>query len=187
MAKTILNTALGSLRGRVDGWVYRRQNGQLVVAKRPDFSEVVPTVAQLAVRERFNQAASYASQALADPAQHAVYTSLARERESNAFAVALTDWLRPPEVFAIDVSGYHGAVGDPIVVRADDDVEVTGVVVTLRDTAEAVLEQGAALAANGAWVYTATTAVPAGTVLAIEAAASDRPGHRGTRTVPWPA
>jgi hypothetical protein len=184
MAKTILNTALGSLRGRVDGWVFRRQNGALVVTKRPDFSEVEPTAAQLAVRGRFQQAAAYGRRAMADPVLLDVYTRAAEGTYSNPYAIAVTDALKPPVIEGVDLAGYHGAIGEAIVVRARDDLEVTAVNVIVRDSVGAVLEQGAAAAVNDAWVYTATTTVALGTVLSLEAIAFDRPGNRTTQTTP---
>jgi hypothetical protein len=52
-----------------------------------------------------------------------------------------------------------------------------------------VLEQGLAsrAAAGGDWTYGATTDLPPGQSVVIEAAAIDRPGHRGTKTVNRPA
>jgi accessory colonization factor AcfC len=95
----------------------------------------------------------------------------------------MTDYLTPPEVLAVETGAYDGAVGDPIVVRAVDDVAVAEVRVTLRDGAGAVLEQGVATAATGIWTYAATTVVAAGTVVAVEAVATDRPGNTGRKTV----
>ncbi len=47
----------------------------------------------------------------------------------------------------------------------------------------AVLEQGAATAtSDGAWTYTTTTNLPAGQQVVIEVSATDRPGHKGTKT-----
>ena len=46
-----------------------------------------------------------------------------------------------------------------------------------------VLEQGAAVAGNDSlWAYTTTTALPAGQSVMIEVTATDRPGHKTTKT-----
>jgi hypothetical protein len=82
-------------------------------------------------------------------------------------------------VGTVDVSGYHGHVGDPIRVGATDDGEVAGVTVTVR-TNSAVLESGAAtmgVTPDAPWVYVATVAVAAGQAVTIEATARDRAGN----------
>jgi hypothetical protein len=55
--------------------------------------------------------------------------------------------------------------------------------VILRSAANVVLEQGAAVLTDGVWHYTATTVVAKGTEIAVEAVATDRPGHTGTRVL----
>jgi hypothetical protein len=180
VAKTILNSALGRLRGRVDGWVYRNQNGALVVAKRPDFSAVVPSPAQIAVRERFLRAAAFGRRALTEAPLREIY---GRDGGTRVYARAMTDALTPPRIDAIDTSAYTGSVGQPIVIRAGDDFEVTAVTVVLRDDTGTALESGAAILTDGAWVYTPTTSVAAGTTVAVEATAADRPGNRTSESV----
>ena len=88
------------------------------------------------------------------------------------------DFLRPPVVDEIDTSAYTGATGDPIVIRAHDDVEVTGVTVTLFD-GDTELESGPAAPDEWRWRYEAQTDVPAGTEVTASAVAMDRPGNTG--------
>ena len=184
MAKTTLNSGLRGIHGGIDGWVYRNYGDRTIISRRPSGGDV-HSPAQLAVRAAFKAAAAYAKAALADPVRRAVYVALARARGRPLFATAVTDYLKPPVVDAIDLGGYHGAVGDPIVVWASDDVEVMGVTLVIRDEADAVLEQGAAVTQDGAWRYTATTAVAAGRSVTIEATAKDRPGHPGAKLTTW--
>ena len=97
--------------------------------------------------------------------------------------MAVGDFLNAPDVDEIDASAYTGAVGDPIVVRAHDDVEVTGVVVTLTDATGTVLESGLAAPDEWRWRYDAQTAVASGTTVTVTAEASDRPGNTGDASV----
>jgi len=180
VAKTILNTALGRLRGRIDGWVYRNQNGALVVAKRPDFSSVVPSPSQVAIRDRFLRAAAYGRRALTEPALRAIYS---RDGGSRIYLRAMTDALTAPRIEAIDTATYTGGAGQPIVIRAGDDFEVTAVSVVLRDDTGTALESGAATLTDGAWVYSPTTSVVAGTTVTVEATAADRPGNRTSESM----
>ena len=183
MAKAALNSALTSLRGSIDNWVYRKTGDGLVVTRRPQIT-APPSPAQLAVRELFRAAAAYAKTAMADPVQGPRYAAAAAQMGLRPFALAVSDFLKPPVVQAIDPVGYHGAVGDAIKVRAFDEFEVTGVTVELRDAADVVLEQGPAVLAEGTWRYLATTPVAAGTALTIRAVATDRPGNTGSLQLP---
>lgn len=183
MAKISLNPIMERFRGKLGDLVFRRYQNETVVCRRPDLSGVEPTPAQAAVKLRFRQAAAYASGVFADPLQKEVYQALAENRGIPAFALALTDFLKPPTIGALDLAGYAGRIGDVITVEASDDVEVTGVVVTVRDRNSAVIEQGAATKTGERWQYTATTAVAAGESVTVEAAATDRPGHSGTKSV----
>jgi hypothetical protein len=184
MGKTTLNSALSKISGRVDNWVYRLRAGQMLITKRPDFSGVVPSQAQLDVRQRFSEARRYAQIALANPVLRAFYAERAKGTLSNAGAEATTDYLRPPTVHNVDLAQYHGAIGNVITVEASDDTGIVGVTVTLRDAAQAVIESGPAALVNGRWTYQATEVVAIGASVVIEAEASDRPGNVGRMTVP---
>ena len=136
MAKVQLNSALSSLSGRMDNWVYRRTRRGTSVAKRPSVSGIA-TAGQLAVRERFRLAAAYAKSALLDPALRSRYEAAARPRGPAPYPFALTDYLTLPVVESIDASGVS-----PPRRRRDqgsgfDDFEVTDVTVTVRDGSRA--------------------------------------------------
>ena len=59
------------------------------------------------------------------------------------FAFAVADYLKPPVVPAIDVAGYHGAIGEIIKILARDDFEVSAVTVAIRDGEDAIIQQRA--------------------------------------------
>jgi len=89
--------------------------------------------------------------------------------------------LQLPVVDQIDLSTYTGKAGETIRITASDDFAVAGVEVTIHDTGGAVLEQGAATAADGVWNYVTTTNLPPGQQVSIEVTATDRPGHKTTK------
>lgn len=181
MAKIGLNSALTFISGSLDNWVYRKTGDGPVVAKRPVIT-APSSAAQQAHRELFRSAALYAKQVLTDAQLGPRYAAAAQRVGQRPFAFAIADFFHEPVVQEILADAYHGAVGDPIDVRAYDDFEVAGVNVTLSDAANLVLEQGPAVFVDGLWRYTATTAVAVGTAVKIEAVATDRPGHTGTRS-----
>lgn len=182
MAKIELNSALKRIQGTMDNWVYRRNGNGTVIARRGVPSKA-PTAAQLAVRELFKAAAAYARTVKEDPIQRPRYEAMARSRGMRAFAFAVADFLNPPEVLAIDLRAYHGAVGQAIKVRVTDDFEVLGVQVTVRDLEGALIQQGPAVLTDGVWQFVTTVGVALGEEVAIEAIATDRPGHTGRLSV----
>ena len=90
MAKVELNSALSSLSGRMDSWVYRRTRGGTSVGRRPVFT-TAPTASQVAVREKFRLAAAYAKSALLDPALRSRYETAARGRRLTVFPFVVAD------------------------------------------------------------------------------------------------
>ena len=183
MAKVRLNPSLLGIRGRIGELLYRKNGDATSLGILPQRGDQPPTPAQQAVQDKFKAAARYAKHVMADPVLAPLYTAAAKEAGLLPRAFAIRDFLHAPDVEAIDAAGYHGAVGDVIKVTAVDDFDVASVTVTIRDAANAVLEQGAAVLASDEWRYVATTVVAAGTPVAIEAVAKDRPGNSGQRSV----
>ena len=183
MARVKLNPIIDQVRGKVGDLVFRSYNGETVLSRQPDLSGVAATAPQLAQRARFRDAAFYGRMVMANPDDRAFYEAIAARRGQPVFSVTVEDFLKPPVVDEIDAGAYAGATGDPIVVRAHDDVEVTGVVVTLADDGGTELESGPAVLDEWRWRYEAQTDVPAGTAVTITARAADRPGGIGEESV----
>jgi len=121
----------------------------------------------------------------ANPQSRAPYDAKAKAVHKPAFALAVADYLTPPVVDEIDVTGYHKHAGDPILIKAHDDLEVTGVTVSIVDNAQAPVESGTAtfdLSVN-AWRYVATVDASAKPAVTVTANAQDHPGNTGTLSV----
>lgn len=88
-----------------------------------------------------------------------------------------SDFLTPPAVEAIELSGYNGRAGDTIRVIATVDVAVT---IAIRDTHGALRGEGPATEVHGVWLYQAQHDGPGSDAATIEATATDRPGNRAT-------
>jgi hypothetical protein len=185
MAKAYLNPVFNGLSGKSGGMVFRRLGAQTILAKRPDTKERTASRAQQAQRDRFAQAGAYAKQVLSDPWQRRSYEVLAKERNRRADKLVAGDFLNPPVVDEIDVSGYQRRPGGVIRIFATDDIEVVSVHVAI-ETPDGIVEQAAASKLHGVWCYTATSAAPAGAALTITATAKDRPGHNGGGRVVCP-
>ncbi len=184
MAKVKLNPVLEAIHGRVGDLVFKEYNHHDIVTRLPDRTGIEPTANQVAQQDKFRLAVLYGKAVMADPEAKEIYDMAAADRGMSAFALSVGDFLVPPAIDEIDLSAYTGQVGQPIRIRASDDMEVRGVTITIRSQAGAVLEQGAATqtVGTGVWAYTTTTALAQGQSVSIEVGATDRPGHKSTRT-----
>lgn len=171
MAKVELNESLGALRGKIDGWVYRKQNGQTVVTSYTAPNTAKPSVAQKKARARFRAAHAYATEVLSDPLRRLVYQKLGAERKRPPNALLASNFLTPPRIEKIDAAAYTGRAGEAIRIVAFDAIAVCAVTVSIRPINGAVLESGEALNDHGVWSYRATANAPAGTPLRVEVTA----------------
>ena len=181
MTKVFLQTGLLGLSGGMDDWVYQRRKGKTVIGKRPTNTKE-PSEAQLNHRKRFQKATKYAKKALAN-GQRAFYEAAAEKREKPAFALAVADYLNPPEVETISLGTYQGKPGGTIQVSASDDFGVVNVRVTIHDAASNIVETGDAVESieeADLWIYTSQASVDFGSDLIIYAVATDRPGGEGS-------
>ena len=178
MAKVHDNLVVQGISGSLgDQVVFKHySDGRTILSKKPTFpADRVFTEKQQDHQSGFKEAAAYAKRAART---EAIYAEIASGTSKTAYNVALADWFRPPEIGAIDLSGWTGQAGESIRVKAVDDVRVTRVMVVISDEAGVAIEQGAAVQVDDLWwVYTTTQAVPGHT--RVIAAAQDLPGNIG--------
>ena len=159
--------------------VFKRYGEEVILSRKPDLEGVDPTAGQLAQRERFRDAVLYGKMVMADAQARALYEEAARAKGRPVFSLMVADFFNAPSVDEVDLSGYNGAVGDAIVIRAHDDFDVRGVSVALTQADGVAIESGAAVetpAESGRWVYVATVVVSPGTRVRIAVTAQDHPG-----------
>jgi hypothetical protein len=183
MAKIELNAAVGAIRGKMDGWVYRQHHGQTVVQPHRILEKGEPTAAQHNQRERFRAAQAYAAEVLANPLRRQEYQKLGAERKRPPNTLLVANFLTPPVIEQVELSGYAGGLGEPIWVVATDAIEVVDVTVAIRGADDVVIESGPAAKDHGVWVYRTTTAVPANLPRQIEVTARNRARAEVKRTV----
>jgi hypothetical protein len=96
MAKVQLNAALKSLRGAMDGYVYKHYKDKrgTVLGRVPDMSRVKPSSAQLAQRDRMRAAGEFHRQVLADPKLLRKYQKLAKRQGINLSAATMAAAMR---------------------------------------------------------------------------------------------
>jgi hypothetical protein len=177
MAESKNNVITHGLSGKIDLLVFRQRNGKTLVSKAP--KEITQTsLAQEQVKQRFQQAVIYAKAAIANATTKEAYDSKA-EAGQSAYNVAIADFFNAPDIQAIDVSAYTGAVGSKIGIKVTDDFKVEQVYVQIVNADGTLVEQGNAVAdANGLdWLYTATINNASLTGDKIIVTATDKPGN----------
>ena len=138
--------------------VFKGRAGKAYIAAPPTINKNrKPTAGQQAIRDRFKAAITYATAAIKEPAANRAYADRAK-RGQIAHNVAFLDAFFPPVVQGIITQGYHGRVGDLIVVHAQDDFKVSAVRISIHNAANELIEEVAATEnLNGlSWSYVVT-------------------------------
>jgi len=158
--------------------VFKTQGERTFAFPASESSDREPSEKQKAQILRFKMATAYAKAQLADPAKKAYYDAFADDGRT-AYNQAVSDFLKPPVIHQVDVSGYSGAVNDEILVLATDNFEVTQVKVQILDSSDTLLEEGSAsLNSLGThYLYKATKSNSSPSGGKVIATAFDRPGN----------
>ncbi len=165
MAKVRNNLILHGVSGMIGKQlVIRKRGGTYVLYAAPARAKgQEPTPKQKQHQAHFRQAVLYAKAAKGTPE----YEPVAKARGVSTFNVATADFLHPPEILDIDISGYTGAAGEAIIITAVDDVKVTKVGVLIADDNNTLVEKGQAVISPQdphVWIYTTSAGAPAPSV-----------------------
>ena len=183
MAKVRNNIFVRGLSGAVgDQFVIKTtRSGKTIITNMPTFGEDrVFSEAQISHQSAFREASAYARSAKTQP----VYVERANATNSIPYNVAISDWFGKPQVLEIDIKGWTGQAGQPIRVRAQDNVHVASVQVAIEDKDGKRLEEGEAVQAEGLWwTYITTSAMPQAALQRVIAVARDLPGNTGSLMV----
>jgi hypothetical protein len=183
MARVKLNALVESAQGRLGGDLVlkRTRSGATILAKKPEFPKNRKfSKAQRDHQQRFRRAVAYAKSAQTNP----IYVALAKKQKQPAYNMALADAMHPPRVIEIDAKGYSGRMGEIIRVKAEDDVQVARVQITIYDIHAHVIEEGDAMSDRAGRWWTYTTLV-AGNSASIKAVAYDQAENEGGLTIGW--
>ena len=195
MARVSFNPAIRQISGRLGDFVYRcYRDGALVVAKAP-----LPnhhrrrSAAQLAQQQRFKEGAARRLCILADPETRAAYQVLCAVRGPLARlnTLVIGDSMKPPVIRLLDLSDYHGQVGDTIRVVAEDNVAVARFSLAILDQTTGQLLEAAEerlpidrLAPTLAWSCAATAPAPMDHALEIRVTVYDLAGNQTSHHEP---
>ena len=168
------------------GDVVFRTVGDNTIVARPPVKSGDPTEAQLQHQDRFRRASIYSKAVLADPEKAATYGDLHPDADSGTpYIRALKDYLKGPEIPAVEVAAYSGQPGDLIFITALDDTKVVDVNVQIMIAGEEIVEQGQAQElGNGLdYTYTAQTLNEPVAGTTIRVIATDIPGNKTIREI----
>jgi len=185
------NSILNNIRGKVGNqFVVKNVRGVTVLAMLPKKSSKEPNTAQLNQRRKFRLAANWAKHVLKDPETLEYFTKKSRQipktkGRKSPYVLAMTNYLKPPELDEIDATNYKGKVGDEIKVVVFAKFEVKCVKIKLTDAAGILLEEGVCTEKPDEvfWIYSASVAVANRKGVIITAVAMDLPGHTGEMAV----
>ncbi len=181
MATVRKNIVIEGLSGSLGDQLVIRigKGGQTVISTKPKFSDNRQyTEAQQAHMQQFSEAVAYAKEAAV---KEPLYAEKAEGTNLSAFNVATADFLHPPEIRDVDISGYSGKVGETIRAQVQDDVKVDKVNVVIATDTNQLVEQGPASPDVGWWWKYVTTANANGVHVNVVIHASDLTGHEVTK------
>ena len=98
-------------------------------------------------------------------------------------ALVMGDIMGTPKISSVDLTKYHGAAGDTILVMAEDSVGVSRLKLSILDATAGQTVESAEKDMKGQvlgaveWLYTATAALPASHAAQIEITAYDLAGN----------
>ena len=177
MAHTRENALVRFFGGKCGNMVYRNYDGMSVMSRMPVFKNRKFSPAQKACQQRFGNAAAWAHKARANPELGAYYQSIASKRV-NGWNLAISDYLRKPEVSKIDLENYKGKTADTIRVEAHDRFRVAAVIVTIINALGYEVESGMAVMVPGEhWIYEAKEDNPLWKGGRVSVSAIDFPGN----------
>ena len=164
--------------------IYRRRGDKTIIAGRPLRRKNPNTLLQQAVREKFAEGIIYANGVVAEDETKTVYQAKVQGNQT-AYNLAIRDFCKAPKITRCTIDKYTGQPGDKITIRAVDDFKVESVMLVIKDSADSIIEEGAAiLSGNKAdWIYTATVVNPALTGTKLIVSAADIPGNVTTQEV----
>jgi hypothetical protein len=148
------NVIMRFQRGRIGDLIFRVWGENTVVSKAPDYSKIPRSEAQKANSGRFKVATAYGHRVLNDPVAYAFYDKKRRGGQT-VWNVAISDYMKRPEIAEINVWNYKGKTGNTIKVKARDKYCVVSVNVMIINASGVEVESGMAVQMPGSdiWVY----------------------------------
>jgi hypothetical protein len=159
MARSNNNILTKGLSGMIGKQiVFRTWNGKTFISVAPKKPKKQSPI-QKENRSKFKRATLYAKSMMKDPIKKAEYKEIAKRFQlPNAYTAAITDYMRNPQIEALDLASYSGKADEEIKVTASKKgFEIQEVEVTVVDQNGEAIEEGKAVKGLGnEWIYKTT-------------------------------
>jgi hypothetical protein len=156
MAKSKNNLLTKGLSGMIGKQiVFRTWNGKTFISVAPKKPKKQSPI-QKENRTKFKRATIFAKNMMNDPVKKAKYKEIAKKLQlPNAYTAAITDYMRNPEIEALNLSNYSGKADEEIKVTASKkDFEIQEVEVIIVDKNGEAIEEGKAKKGFATeWIY----------------------------------
>jgi hypothetical protein len=138
--------------------VFRTWNGKTFISIAPKKPKKQSPI-QKENRSKFKRATIYAKSMMKDPLRKAEYKDIAKKLQlPNAYTAAITDYMRNPQIEALDLASYSGKADEEIKVTVSKKgFEIQEVEVVVVDQNGEALDEGKAVKGPGnEWIYRTT-------------------------------
>jgi hypothetical protein len=170
-------------QGSFGDTVFKEKDGETHIVRKPSPRKSEYSEKELATRKRWAIASDYYQYVQLKPELHALYQQASEDTGKTVFMLCKNDWLKPPQITDFRLGAYNGKPGDEIRIWTRDTIGVVKVDVRIYDDEGTVYEEGQAVPDvegakyAGFWVYKATTSIPVGKSVMVEAVAHDHPDN----------
>ncbi|MPQ46995.1 hypothetical protein GCQ56_08195 [Marinifilum sp. N1E240] len=161
MAVVKKNLVTSGLSGKLgQNLVFRQNGGKTILSSAPQRSGE-STSEQIVQQDKFKHATQFAKVQMSIPEMKEEYKQSAKKKGMpSAYNMAVADYFHSPEIGDLNVSNYHGEVGNEIEIIAFDDFKVEHVEVEIYHNDGSLVEKGLANknGSDNEWHYAATVA-----------------------------
>jgi hypothetical protein len=159
MAKSKNNILTKGLSGMIGKQiVFRSWNGKTFISVAPKKPKKQSLI-QKENRSKFKRATIFAKSMMKDPVKKAEYIGIAKKLQlPNAYTAAITDYMRNPQIEALDLASYTGKANEEIKVTVSKkNFDIHEVEVVIVDSHGDVIEKGKAKKGLlTEWIYKTT-------------------------------
>lgn len=161
MAIVKKNLVTSGLSGKLGKNLVFRQRGEQTILSTSPQRIGISTQSQIEHQENFKRAVQYAKVQMKNPELKEEYRKAAKKRGVlSAYNLAIADYFHAPEIGDLNVSNYHGEIGDKIEIIAFDNFKVKQVEVEIYQADGSLVEKGLAskVDSDSEWTYITTVA-----------------------------
>jgi hypothetical protein len=185
MARSNNNLLTKGLSGMVGKQiVFRTWNGKTFISVAPKKPKKQSPI-QKENRSKFKRATIYAKSMMKDPVKKAEYKEIAKKLQlPNAYTAAITDYMRNPQIEALDLANYSGKADEEIkVVASKKGFEIQEVEIVAIDQNGVVIEEGKAeKGLANEWTYKTTNNIEEKETIKFLIRVRDKTGNIRERT-----